>query len=130
MIRRPPRSTLFPYTTLFRSKYGKAALEHLGAWEGVKAKLAQTENVRAALLLVSRGEAPLGIVYRTDAASDPNVRVLGTFPENTHPPIIYPIALTAASDNPDARAFLAYVRSAPARGPFERQGFKIGRAHV
>src|SRR3712207_8839254 len=75
MIRRPPRSTLFPYTTLFRSKYGKAALEHLGAWEGVKAKLAQTENVRAALLLVSRGEAPLGIVYRTDAASDPNVRI-------------------------------------------------------
>ena len=75
-------------------KYGKAALEKLGVWDGVKDKIAQAENVRAALLLVARGEAPLGIVYQTDAASDPNVRIVGTFPEDSHPPIVYPVALT------------------------------------
>src|SRR5262249_52138825 len=67
-------------------KYGKAALEKLGAWDGVKDRIAQSESVRAALVLVSRGEAPLGIVYQTDAASDPGVKIVGTFPENTHPP--------------------------------------------
>ena len=106
-------------------KYGKAALEKLGAWEGVKDKIAQAETVRAALVLVSRGEAPLGIVYQTDAASDPNVKIVGTFPENTHPPIIYPIALTRDSSNPDAAALLAYLRSAKARPAFERQGFTV-----
>src|SRR5262245_54401236 len=75
-------------------RYGKASLEKLGVWDSVKDKIAQAENVRAALLLVARGEAPLGIVYQTDAASDPTVKIVGTFPENTHPPIIYPIALT------------------------------------
>ncbi len=75
-------------------KYGKAALEKLGAWSEVKDHIAQAENVRAALLLVSRGEAPLGIVYQTDAASDPNVVIVGNFPEDSHPPIIYPAALT------------------------------------
>jgi molybdate transport system substrate-binding protein len=104
-------------------KYGKASLEKLGAWDGVKDKIAQAETVRAALLLVSRGEAPLGIVYQTDAASDPGVKIVGTFPESTHPPIIYPIALTKDSVNPDALAFLNYVRSAAARPAFERQGF-------
>ena len=95
-------------------RYGKAALEKLGAWDGVKDKIAQAENVRAALVLVARGEAPLGIVYQTDAASDPTVKILGTFPENTHPPIIYPIALTKESTNPDAQAFLNYLRAPPA----------------
>ena len=76
-------------------KYGKAALEKLGVWASVSGKVAQAENVRAALLLVSRGEAPAGIVYQTDAAADPNVKIIGTFPEDTHPPIVYPIALTA-----------------------------------
>ena len=92
-------------------KYGKAALEKLGLWAGVSGKIAQAENVRAALLLVSRGEAPAGIVYQTDAAADPNVKIIGTFPEDTHPPIIYPIALTASATHPDAAAFLAYIKS-------------------
>jgi molybdate transport system substrate-binding protein len=106
-------------------KYGKAALEKLGAWDGVKDKVAQAENVRATLLLVSRGEAPLGIVYQTDAAADPGVKIIGTFPENSHPPIIYPIALTKTSTNADAKAFLAYVHSPAARAAFEKQGFTV-----
>lgn len=106
-------------------KYGKTALEKLGAWDGVKDKLAQTENVRAALLLVSRGEAPLGIVYETDALSDPNVAIVATFPENTHPPIVYPVALTKSAINPDASSFLDYLRSSQVRPFFERQGFTV-----
>jgi molybdate transport system substrate-binding protein len=106
-------------------KYGKAALEHLGAWAGVKDKVAQTENVRAALLLVSRGEAPLGIVYKTDAASDPNVTVVGTFPEGSHPPIMYPVALTKDSSHPDAASFLTFLRSDKAKPFFEKQGFTV-----
>jgi molybdate transport system substrate-binding protein len=105
-------------------KYGKAALEKLGAWTSVSGRLAQAENVRAALLLVSRGEAPAGIVYQTDAASDPGVAIVGTFPEDTHPPIIYPIALTAGA-GPDAAAFLAYIRSGKAKPLFEAQGFTV-----
>jgi len=106
-------------------KYGKASLEKLGAWDGVKDKIAQAESVRAALVLVSRGEAPLGVVYQTDAASDPGVKIVGTFPENTHPPIIYPIALTKESRNADAQTFLSYIRSPAARPVFERQGFTV-----
>jgi molybdate transport system substrate-binding protein len=106
-------------------KYGKAALEKLCVWTSVSSKIAQAENVRAALLLVSRGEAPAGIVYQTDAAADPNVKVIGTFPENTHPPIIYPIALTANASHPDAAAFLAYLKSARAKPAFEAQGFTM-----
>jgi len=106
-------------------KYGKAALEKLGAWDGVKDKIAQADNVRAALLFVSRGEAPFGIVYQTDAAADPSVKIVGTFPENTHPPIIYPIALTKESTNSDAQAFLSHIRSPAARAAFERQGFTV-----
>ncbi len=106
-------------------RYGKAALEALGVWPSVASRLAQAENVRAALLLVSRGEAPLGIVYQTDAAADRAVRIAGVFPESTHPPIIYPVALTAASANPDAPAWLAHLRAADARSAFERQGFTV-----
>jgi molybdate transport system substrate-binding protein len=106
-------------------KYGKAALEKLGVWSSVSGKLAQAENVRAALLLVSRGETPLGIVYQTDAAADPNVTIVGTFPEDTHPPIIYPIALTATANNPNAATFLDYVRSTKAKPLFEAQGFTV-----
>jgi molybdate transport system substrate-binding protein len=105
-------------------KYGKAALEKLGAWDGVKDKLAEAESVRAALLLVSRAEAPLGIVYQTDATSDSAVKIVGTFPENSHPPIIYPIALTKDA-GPHAQAFLNYLRSPAARPAFERQGFYV-----
>jgi molybdate transport system substrate-binding protein len=106
-------------------KYGKAAMEKLGVWESVKDKLAQSENVRAALLLVSRGEAPLGIVYKTDAAADPNVSIVGEFPEETHPPIVYPAAITARSTHGDASAFLAFMRSPAAKALFEKQGFTV-----
>lgn len=106
-------------------KYGKTALEKLGAWEGVKGSVAQTDNVRAALLLVSRGEAPLGIVYQTDAKSDPNVRIVGTFPEDRHPPVVYPAAVLKETAHPEAAAFLAYLRSPAARSVFEKQGFTV-----
>jgi molybdate transport system substrate-binding protein len=106
-------------------KYGKAALEKLGAWNDVKDHLAQAENVRAALLLVARGEAPLGIVYSTDAAAEPSVRIVATFPEDSHPPIIYPAALVKDSKNADAKAFLDFLRSAKARASFEKQGFTV-----
>lgn len=106
-------------------KYGKAALEALGVWASVRDRVAQSENVRAALLLVSRGEAPLGIVYRTDAAADSAVKIVDVFPESTHPAIVYPVALTAGSRHPDAAAFLAYLKSARARPLFETQGFTV-----
>jgi molybdate transport system substrate-binding protein len=106
-------------------KYGKAALEKLEVWSSVSSKVAQAENVRAALLLVSRGEAPAGIVYQTDAAAEPNVKIIGTFPENMHPPIIYPVALTASANHPDAAAFLAYVKSGKVKPLFEAQGFTV-----
>ncbi len=106
-------------------KYGKAALEKLGAWEGVKSRVVQTENVRMALSLVSRGEAQLGIVYKTDAAADPTVKMVWTFPEKSHPPIVYPIALTAEANNPDAASFLDFMRSAQAKSLFEKHGFSL-----
>jgi len=106
-------------------KYGKAALEKLGVWSNVSDKIAQAENVRAALLLVSRGETLAGIVYQTDAAADANVKIIGTFPADTHPPIIYPVALTAGATSPDAEAFLAYIKSAKAKPLFEAQGFNV-----
>jgi molybdate transport system substrate-binding protein len=105
-------------------KYGKAALEKLGVWDSVSAKVAETENVRAALALVSRGEAPLGIVYTTDANADKSVKVVDTFPQDSHPPILYPVALTASA-KPDARAFLDYLTSAKAKPIFEAQGFRF-----
>jgi len=105
-------------------KYGKAALEKLGAWDGVKNNIAQAENVRAALLLVARGEAPFGIVYATDAAAEPNVKIVGSFPEDSHPPIIYPAALTTTA-KPEAAAFLDRLKGGAARQIFERQGFTV-----
>jgi len=106
-------------------KYGKAALEKLGIWSSVETKVAGAESVRAALALVSRGEAPYGIVYQTDAASDPGVAIVGTFPENSHPPIIYPIAITADSKNPDTAAYFDFLKSAKAVPLFEHEGFTI-----
>ena len=110
-------------------KYGKAALEKLGVWQAVEPHVAGAENVRAALLFVDRKETPLGIVYETDAAADRGVEIVGVFPEDTHPPIIYPIALTAASKNPAAAGFLAFLESAAARPAFERQGFTLLQRH-
>ena len=106
-------------------KYGKAALEKLGVWSSVSGKIAQAADVRAALVLVSRGEAPLGIVYQTDAAADPGVRIVGLFPADTHPPIIYPAALVATSKNADAKRFLDYLGGATAKPLFEKQGFTV-----
>ncbi|KQW55523.1 molybdenum ABC transporter substrate-binding protein [Ensifer sp. Root1252] len=106
-------------------KYGKAALEKLGVWSSVEQKVAGAESVRAALLLVSRGEAPYGIVYQTDAAADPGVKIVGTFPEDSHPPIIYPIAVTTDSKNADATAYVDFIKSDKAAPLFEKQGFTI-----
>ncbi|WP_353642455.1 molybdate ABC transporter substrate-binding protein [Mesorhizobium sp. WSM2239] len=106
-------------------KYGKAALERLGVWAEVEDKVAQAENVRAALKLVAIGEAPLGIVYQSDAVAEPAVKVIGIFPEETHPPIVYPAAVIADSKNPDAVKFVKHLQSAKARRQFEAQGFTV-----
>ena len=106
-------------------KYAKAALSTLGAWDGVASHLAPAQNVRAALLLVARGEAPLGIVYATDAAAEPAIRVVGTFPRESHPPIVYPVAAVAASKNLLAAAYVAFLHSGAARPLFEKQGFAV-----
>lgn len=104
--------------------YGKAALTSLGLWDGLAPKVAQADNVRAALALVAMGEAPLGIVYASDALAEDGVTVVGTFPPESHPPIVYPAAIVADSDNAAASAaFLDYLRGAAAREAFERQGF-------
>jgi molybdate transport system substrate-binding protein len=106
-------------------KYGKAALEKLGVWDTVSGQIAQAENVRAALALVARKEAPLGIVYQTDAAAEPKVKIVGVFPADTHPPIIYSIAVTARSTNPDAVGLVDYLVSPKAAPFFEKQGFTV-----
>jgi molybdate transport system substrate-binding protein len=107
-------------------KYAKTALQSLNAWAGVENKLAQAENVRAALALVSSGEAPLGIVYRSDAKSDGSVRVVGIFPANSHPPITYPAAVVKASAHPEAgRSFIARLTSPEGRAAFEAQSFGL-----
>lgn len=103
-------------------KYGKAALEALGVWNDVRSRIAAADNVRAALVLVSRGEAALGIVYRTDALADAGVRIVGTFPESSHPPIVYPVAVTAQG-KPAARAFVEWLRQPEAQAVFEKHGF-------
>jgi molybdate transport system substrate-binding protein len=104
-------------------KYGKAALEHLGLWSEVAARLAQSENVRAALTFVARGEAPLGIVYESDARAEPRVRVAARFPESSHPPIVYPAALTRASTRSDAARFLQTLRTPASAAILAREGF-------
>lgn len=106
-------------------KYGKAALEKLGVWSAVAPKVAGAENVRGALALVSRGEAAYGIVYQTDAAADPGVSIVGSFPQDTHPPIIYPVAALSASKNPSIAAYLTFLKSPQAAPFFQSQGFAI-----
>lgn len=106
-------------------KYAKAALEKLGAWAAVEPSLAQSENVRAALTLVARSEAKLGIVYGTDAKVEPKVEVVAVFPEDSHAPIVYPDAVVAASKNADAKAFVEFLSSDEAKAIFAAQGFKI-----
>ena len=111
-------------------KYGKAALQTLGAWDGVAGRIVEADNVRTALAFVARGEAPLGIVYATDAAAEPAVKVIGAFPDDSHPPIRYPVAITAASTNPDARAFFDFLLSDAARPAFEAAGLHRHRCRL
>jgi molybdate transport system substrate-binding protein len=103
-------------------KYAKAALEKLGAWSAAEPKFAMAESVRAALTLVARGEAALGIVYSTDAKVEPGVKIVGTFPADSHPPIIYPVAATSTA-KPEANAYLDYLRSSAAKAVLEKYGF-------
>jgi molybdate transport system substrate-binding protein len=104
--------------------YGKAALTRLGVWDAVAAQLAPAESVRAALAYVTRGETPLGIVYRTDAEAQKRVRVVGVFPADSHPPIRYPVALTTSA-GPDATQYLAFLSGSEARAIFARHGFTL-----
>lgn len=105
--------------------YGQAALTSLGVWDAVSAKVAGAENVRVALAYVARGEAPLGIVYGTDAKSEPQVKVIDTFPADSHPPIVYPVALTASSTSSEAKKFLEFLSSPDAAKVFETEGFTV-----
>lgn len=105
--------------------YGKEALEKLGVWDQVKAKVARARDVRAALALVERGEAPLGVVYATDAAITKKVRVVAEFPPDSHPPIVYPAAIVAGNGTAVAKRFLDFLKTAAAQAVFEKYGFKV-----
>ncbi len=105
--------------------YAEQALRNLGLWGAVAPRLARTESVRAALLLVERGEAPAGIVYATDAAVSPAVTIAGTFPPSSHDPITYPFAVTRLGDTAEARAFLAFLAGPEGRAAFVRRGFTV-----
>jgi molybdate transport system substrate-binding protein len=106
-------------------KYGKAALEYLGVWNAVSKQVARTDNVRGALALVSRAEAPLGIVYRTDALADRQVRIVDTFPAESHPAIVYPVSLTTTAKMPAAKRFADYLQSDRARPVWQKYGFTV-----
>ena len=108
-------------------QYGKASLESLGVWSSVEGSVAQSENVRAALALVSSGEAPYGIVYASDAVADENVTVVGTFPDDSHKPIIYPAALLTGGKDAADKAFYEALSGAEADAAFEAQGFVVGK---
>lgn len=106
-------------------KYAKAALEKLGLWAVAEPHVAFTDNVRAALMFVARDEAPLGIVYLTDARSEPNVKIVATFPDGSHPPIVYPAALTSTAQGDAPAQLLAFFKSAAAKPIFGEQGFAV-----
>ncbi len=106
-------------------RYAQAALVSLGAWAAAEPKLAQAENVRGALAYVARGETPLGIVYETDAKIEPGVKIVGVFPESSHPSVTYPIALVAASENAQAARYLDFVQTRAAKAIFEKYGFSF-----
>jgi molybdate transport system substrate-binding protein len=105
-------------------KYARAALSALGVWDSVAAHVASAENVRAALAYVARGEAPFGVVYRTDALGEKRVRIVGTFPEGSHDPIVYPAALTREA-GPEAAQFLRFLSGVEARTIFRKHGFIV-----
>ena len=106
-------------------KYGKQALENSGSWDAIKARLAPTKDVRAALVLVERGEAPLGLVYSTDAAISRKVRMVAAFPAGSHPPIVYPVAAVAGGHTDAAKQFADFLKTAEARAVFEKFGFVV-----
>jgi molybdate transport system substrate-binding protein len=103
-------------------KYARAALTSLGVWKDVEARLVRADNVRSALAFIARGETPLGIVYETDAKVEKRVRIVDAFPADSHPPIVYPVAVTAQA-RPAARQFVEFLRSAPAQAIFTKYGF-------
>lgn len=121
----PGRLAIGSIRTVPAGRYAEAALRSLKAWDAVATKLAPTENVRSVLALVSRGEAPLGIVYLTDAKADPTVRILATFPSNSHPAIVYPAAVLSETRNPAAERFLEFLRSPSARKVWQTAGFGV-----
>jgi molybdate transport system substrate-binding protein len=103
--------------------YAKEALEHLGAWRALEPKLARANNVRSAMALVERGEAPLGIVYGSDAVASDKVKVVGVFPEDSHKPVEYPMAMVKDRQNPTVSAFYTYLKGPEAAAIFEHYGF-------
>lgn len=105
--------------------YGKQALEKLGMWKGVESKVARAKDVRAALALVEREEAPLGVVYSTDAAITKKVKVVAVFPEDSHPPIVYPVALVKGKATPAAKSYLEFLKTPEAKAIFEKYGFTV-----
>ncbi|MBV9531003.1 MAG: molybdate ABC transporter substrate-binding protein [Bradyrhizobium sp.] len=105
-------------------RYARSALTTLGVWDEIAPRLARAENVRVALLYVTRGETPLGIVYATDALAEKGVRVVDTFPEDTHEPIVYPIALTKTAKS-QAAGFVAYLNGPQGRDIFVKHGFTV-----
>ncbi len=105
--------------------YAKTALESLAAWAAAEPKLAMAENVRATLAFVTRGETPIGIVYETDAKVEPGVKIVGIFPESSHPPVTYPAAVTAASSNAATTNYLSFLRGSVAKAIFEKYGFSF-----
>jgi molybdate transport system substrate-binding protein len=113
-------------TAVPAGRYAKAALTSLGAWDKAQVKLAQAENVRAALAYVARGETPVGIVYETDAKAEGGVKVVGVFPAGSHPPVTYPVAVTMAGKKADAAArYLRFLQTQRAKAIFEKHGFSF-----
>lgn len=106
-------------------KYARAALEKLGIWKDIEGRIARTNDVRAALALVERAECPLGIVYATDAASSQKVKVVGAFPADSYPPVVYPAALVKDKSTPAARSLLEFLKSPAAKPIFEKHGFTV-----
>ena len=111
--------------TVPAGKYAKASLESLSLWNGVRPRLAESESVRAALMLVARGETPLGIVYASDAKAEPGVRVVATFPEDSHPPIVYPVAALRGARAAQATRFVQWLASPAADALFTKRGFTV-----
>ena len=120
----PGRLAMADPASVPAGKYGRAALTSLGIWPGVSGKVAIAENVRAALTLVDRGEAPFGIVYATDAMASNRVRIVDTFPAGSHPRITYPLAILRASANPDTEGFRRFLLSREGKAIFARRGFQ------